>query len=41
MRMTEDQYQNMRLNAKKQGLEQRKRKSDAVVAEQLKESNLS
>lgn len=41
MRMTEDEYQNIRLNAKKQGLEQRKSKSDVMVAEQLKESNLS
>lgn len=40
MRMTEDQYQNMRLNAKKPGLEQRKSKSDALVAEQLKKNQI-
>ncbi|MEB3790120.1 RusA family crossover junction endodeoxyribonuclease [Acinetobacter sp. IK40] len=41
MRMTEEQYQNMRLNAKKQGLEQGKSKSDAVVAEEVESANLS
>lgn len=41
MRMTEEQYQNMQLNAKKQGLQANKTKSDVRVAKQLKESNVS
>lgn len=39
MRMTEEQYQNLSLNQKKQGLQRFKKESDARVAEILKNSN--
>ncbi|WP_151838206.1 MULTISPECIES: hypothetical protein [unclassified Acinetobacter] len=37
MRMTEEQYQNMRLNAKKQGLQPNKSKSDTRALGRLKQ----
>lgn len=36
MRMTEDEYQTMRLNQKNKGLEAKKSKSDATVADSVK-----
>lgn len=41
MRMTEDEYQTMRLNQKNKVLEAKKSKSDATVADSVKTSNLS
>lgn len=41
MRMTEDEYQTMRLNQKNKGLEAKKSKSNATVADSVKTSNLS
>ena len=41
MRTTEDEYQTMRLNQKNKGLEAKKSKSNATVADSVKTSNLS
>lgn len=41
MRMTEEQYQNLSLNQKKQGLQPFKKESDAEVADKIKKANLT
>ncbi len=41
MRMTEEQYQNLSLNQKKQGLQRFKNESDALVADKIKKANLT